>query len=64
MKDVMKIVKFLEESDLFIEGISETIKNEVKQQKGTFFLMLVGTLPASLLESALTRCGMRNKESR
>ena len=64
MKDVMKIVKFLEESDLFIEGISETIKNEVKQQKGTSFLMLVGTLPASLLESALTRCGMRNKESR
>ena len=27
MKDIMKIVKFLEESGLLIKGISETIKN-------------------------------------
>ena len=29
----MKIVKSLEESDLLIEGISETVKNEAKEQK-------------------------------
>ena len=30
MNDVMKIVKFLEESGLLIKDISETIKNEAK----------------------------------
>ena len=30
MEDIMKIVKFLEESGLLIKGISETIKNETK----------------------------------
>ena len=36
MNDVMKIVKALEESGLLIQGISETIKNEAKKQKGRF----------------------------
>ena len=30
----MKIAKSLEESGLIIKGISETIKNETKDQKG------------------------------
>ena len=29
----MKIVKSLEESGLLIKGVSETIKNEAKEQK-------------------------------
>ena len=29
----MKIVTFLEESGLLIKGVSETIKNEAKEQK-------------------------------
>ena len=53
MKDIMKIVKSLEESGLIIKGIGETIKNETKDQKG-FLPMLLGTLAASTLESALT----------
>ena len=31
---IMKIVKSLEESGLLIQGISEAIKNEEKEQKG------------------------------
>ena len=31
MNDIMKIVKSLEESELVIKGISETIKNEAKE---------------------------------
>ena len=31
MKDIMKIVKSLEESELLIKRISETIKNEVNK---------------------------------
>ena len=33
MNDIMKIVKSLEESGLLIKGVSETIKNEAKEQK-------------------------------
>ena len=40
MNDIMKVVKSLEESDLLIKGVSETIKNEVKEQKGRFLGML------------------------
>ena len=33
MDDIMKIVKSLQESGLSIKGVSETIKNEAKEQK-------------------------------
>ena len=33
MNDIVKIVKSLEESSLLIKGVSETIKNEAKEQK-------------------------------
>ena len=44
--DIMKIVKSLEES---LEGVSKAIKNEAKEQKGSFLSVLLGTLGASLL---------------
>ena len=34
MNDIMNIVKSLEESSLFIKCVSETTKNEAKEQKG------------------------------
>ena len=57
MNDILNIVKSLEESGLLIEGISETIKNEAKEQKGGFLRMLLGTLRASLLGNLLTSKG-------
>ena len=51
MKDIIKIVKPLEHSRLILEGVSETIKNEAKEQKRGFLGMLLGTLEASLLEN-------------
>ena len=53
MEDVMKIGKSLEESGFLIKGISETIKNEAKEQKEEFFSMLLGILAASILENTL-----------
>ena len=53
MKDILKIVKSLENSGLLLEGVSETIKNEAKEQKGGFLSMLLGTLGASLLGNML-----------
>ena len=46
MNDIMKLVKSLEEPSLLIKGISETIKNEPKEQKGEF---LEGILLGDLL---------------
>ena len=57
MEDIMKIVKSLEESGLLIKGVSETIKNEAKEQKSRFLSMLLRTLAASLLGNLLTRKG-------
>ena len=54
MKDIMKIVKSLKDSGLLIKGVSETIKNEAKEQKGGFPGMLLGTLGTSLLGNLLT----------
>ena len=36
MNDILKIIKSLEESGLLTKGVSETIKNEAKQQKSVF----------------------------
>ena len=57
MEDIMKIVKSLEDSGLLIKGVSETIKNEVKEQKGVFLGMILRNLSASLLGNILTGKG-------
>ena len=54
MNDIKKIVKSLEESVLLIKGVSQIIKNEVKEQKGGYTGMFLGTLGASLLGNLLT----------
>ena len=58
METVMKIVKSLEESRLLIKWISETIKNEAKEQKGGYPPMLLRILGVSILGNALTRKGV------
>ena len=50
----IKIVKSLEEPDLLLGGVTKTVKNEVKGQKGGFLSMLLDTLGASLLGNLLT----------
>ena len=54
MKDIMKIIKALENSGILLKGVSKTIKNETKEQRGGFLSMLFGTLGASLLGNLLT----------
>ena len=55
MQDLLKIVKSLEDSGILLDGITETVKTEVKEQKGGFLSMLLGTLGASLLGDFLTK---------
>ena len=49
INDIIKIVKSLEASGLLTKGVGETIKNEVKKQKGGFLSVLLDKLGASLL---------------
>ena len=52
--DIIKIIKSLEDSGLFLKGVTETVQNEVKELKGGFLSILLGTLGASLLGNILT----------
>ena len=58
MEDIIKIVKSLEDSGLLLKGVTETVQNEVKEKKGGFLSMLLGTLGASLLRNLLTGKGI------
>ena len=54
MNDIMKIIEALENSGILLKGVSKTIANETKEQRGGFLSMLLGTLGASLLGNLLT----------
>ena len=54
MDDLIKLVKSLEDSGLLLKGITESVQNEIKEQKDGFPSMLLGILGASLLGNLLT----------
>ena len=58
MNDIIKIIEALENSDILLKGVTKTIENETKEQRGGFLSMLLGTLGASLLGNLLTGKGM------
>ena len=69
MSDIMKIVQALEDSNVLLKGVTKTIKNKIKKQKGGFLSMLLDTLGASLLENILAgkgilRAGSGNKKGK
>ena len=69
MNDVMKIVQALEDSNILLKGVTNTIKNETKEQKGGFLSILLGTLGASLLGNFLSgkgtvRAGYRDNKGK
>ena len=38
MKDIIKIVKSLEDSGLLLKGVNKTVQNELKEQKEDFLV--------------------------
>ena len=58
IEDLIKIVKSLEDSQLLLKGVTESVQNEVKEQKGGFLIMLLGILGASLLGNLLAGKGI------
>ena len=57
-EDLIKIIKSLEDSGLLLKGVTQSVQNEVKEQKGGFLSMLLGTLGTSLLGNLLTEKGI------
>ena len=55
---IIEIAKSLEDSGLLLEGVTKTVENEVKQQKGEFLGMLLGTLGKTLLGNLLMGKGI------
>ena len=53
IEDLIKIVKSLEDSGLLLKGVTESVSNEVTEQKGGFLSMLLSALGASLLGNLL-----------
>ena len=65
----MKIVQALENSNILLKGVTKTIKNETKEQKGGLLGTLVGTLRSILLGNLLSvkgifRAGSGNKKGK
>ena len=46
IEDIIEIVKSLENSGLLLKGVTETVWNEVKEQKAGILPLLLGTLGA------------------
>ena len=49
MDDIIKIVKSVEELDILIKSVSETIENVTKVWNGRFLVKILGTLGAEIL---------------
>ena len=58
MNDIMKIVQALVDSNILLKGVTKTMKNKTKEQKGGFLSMLLGTSGTRLLGSLLTGKGI------
>ena len=58
MNDIMEIVQGLEDFNILLKGVTKTIKNKTKKQKGEFLSVLLGTLGAGLLENLLAGKGI------
>ena len=69
MNNITKIIQALEDSSILLKGVTKTIKNETKEQKGVVLSMLLNTLAASFLGNLLAvkgivRTGSGNKKEK
>ena len=58
LNDLLEVLKSLEKNDILLDGITETVKNEVNEEKGGLLSMLLGTLGASLSGNMLAGRGV------
>ena len=54
LNDVIKIIKSLEDSGVLIDGVTETVKREIKKEVSGFLGALLAPLPASLVQPVIS----------
>ena len=54
MNDIIKVIKSLEDSGVLIDGVTETVKHEIKKQKGGFLGALLAPLAALLVQPVIS----------
>ena len=54
MNDMIKIIKSLEDSGVLIDGVTETVKHEIKKQKGRFLGALLSPLATSTVQLVIS----------
>ena len=55
MNDIIKIIKsLLEDSDVLTDGVTETVKHEIKKQEGGFLGALLAPLAVSLVQPVIS----------
>ena len=63
MDDIIKIIKSLENSDVFLDGVGETVKHEIKKkQEWGYLRMLFAFLGTSIIGNMLTGERVRKGE--
>ena len=58
MNDIIKFVEALEDSNILLKGVTKTIENETKEQKGRFLSVYLGTFETRLLGNLLSGRGI------
>ena len=46
VNDIIRIIKSLEDSGIFIDGVTETVKHEIKKQEGEFLSAILAPFAA------------------
>ena len=54
MNDIIKIIKSLEDSGVSIDGVTETVRYEMKEQDGRFLGALLAPLAVSLVQPVIS----------
>ena len=54
MNDIFKIIKSLEDSNVLIDGITDTVKHEIRKQEGRFLSALLAPFTASLVQPLIS----------
>ena len=64
MKDIIRIIKLLEDSGILIDGATESVKDEIKKQEGGFLGALLPPLADSLVQPVISSVEKRYKWKR
>ena len=54
INDIIKTIKSLEDSGVLIDGVTETVKHEIKNQEGGFLGALLAPLAFSIVEPVVS----------